>query len=83
MEVLGEKRYSSYSFMSSALDEGKWSVSHPGRALAPGKGPAVPTGQEAGLASEPDWTQKLEEKFFVPAGDRTSIARSVAKHYTD
>jgi hypothetical protein len=38
--------------------------------------PPVPIVQEAGWAPEPVWTQRLEEKSFVPAGDRTSIARS-------
>jgi hypothetical protein len=32
--------------------------------FAPGKG----------RASEPVWTQRLEEKSFAPAGDRTPIA---------
>jgi hypothetical protein len=32
--------------------------------------------QEAGWAAEPVWTQRLEEKSFAPAGDRTPIARS-------
>jgi hypothetical protein len=36
---LGEKRYSSYSFTTSALDGIEWPASRPGRALAPGKGP--------------------------------------------
>jgi hypothetical protein len=36
-------RYSSYSFLTSALDEGEWSVSRPGRALPPGKGTPAPT----------------------------------------
>jgi hypothetical protein len=72
----GERRYSSYSFSNSALDGGEWSASRPGRALAPGKGPQVPTVQEAGWAPEPVWTQRLEEKFSARAGDRTSIARS-------
>jgi hypothetical protein len=53
----GERRYSSYSFSTSALDEGEWSASRPGRTLAPGKGPPVPIAQEAGLAPEPDWMQ--------------------------
>jgi hypothetical protein len=35
----GEKMYSSYSFSTLALDGGEWSVSRPGRALAPGIGP--------------------------------------------
>jgi hypothetical protein len=57
----GKMRYSSYSFMTSALDGGEWSRSRPGRALPPGKGPPVPIVQEAGWAPEPVWTQRLEE----------------------
>jgi hypothetical protein len=34
----------------------------------PGKGPPVPIVQEAGWAPEPVWTQRLEEKSFVPPG---------------
>jgi hypothetical protein len=63
----GKRRYSSYSFTTSTLD---WGSS------PPGKGPPVPIGQEAGWAPEPVWTLRLEEKSFVPAEDRTSIARS-------
>jgi hypothetical protein len=44
--------------------------------FALGKGPPVPIVQEAGWASEQVWTQELEEKSFVPAGDRIPIARS-------
>jgi hypothetical protein len=33
------KRYSSYSFLNSALDRGEWSASRPGRALPRGKDP--------------------------------------------
>jgi hypothetical protein len=33
----GERRYSSYSFLTSALDGGEWSASHPGRSLPPGE----------------------------------------------
>jgi hypothetical protein len=60
----GERRYSSYSFMTSALDGGQWSVSHPSCALPLGKRPLVPIGQEAGWAPELVWTQRLEEKSF-------------------
>jgi hypothetical protein len=42
--TLGERRYSSYSFLISALDGGEWSASRPGRALPPGKEPPVPIG---------------------------------------
>jgi hypothetical protein len=72
----GERRYSSYSFTTSVLDGGEWSASRPGRALPPGKGPSVPIVQEAGWASEPVWTQRIEEKSFAPAEYRTSISRS-------
>jgi hypothetical protein len=54
----------------------EWSVSRSGRASSPGKRPPVPTLQEAGWAPEPVWTQRLQEKFFASAGDRTAIARS-------
>jgi hypothetical protein len=63
-----ERKYSSYSFSTAALDEGEWSTSRPGRALAPVKGPTVPIVQETGWAPEPVWTQKLEEKSFASAG---------------
>jgi hypothetical protein len=58
---LGDRRYSSYSFLTSALDGGEWSASRPGRALPPGKEPPLAIVQEAGWASEPVWTQRLEE----------------------
>jgi hypothetical protein len=48
----------------------------PAALFPPGKGPPVPIGQEAGWAPEPVWTQRLQEKSFTPAGDRTPIARS-------
>jgi hypothetical protein len=71
-----ERRYSSYSLTTSALHEGESSASWPGHALPSGKGPPVPTGQEAGWAPELVWTQRLEEKSFAPARDWISIARS-------
>jgi hypothetical protein len=55
---------------------GERSASRPGRVLPQGKVPPVPIVQEAGWAPEIVWTQKLEEKLFYSAGDRTSIARS-------
>jgi hypothetical protein len=70
-----EALWSSYSFTTSALDWGEWSASRPGRALPPGKGPPVPIGEEAGWAPEPVWTQRIKEKSFAPAVDRTPIAR--------
>jgi hypothetical protein len=57
----------------------------PAALLPPRKGPPVPTVQEAGWASEPVWTQRIEEKSFAPAGDRTPVepVQSVVRHYTD
>jgi hypothetical protein len=83
MVVLGgERRYSSYSFLTSALDGGEWSASRPGRALPPGKGQPVPNGQEAGWAPEPVWMQRLEEKSSASVGDRTPVVQSVVRHFT-
>jgi hypothetical protein len=79
---MGERRYSSYSYLTSALDGGERSASRFGRALPSGKGPLVPIGQGAGWAPEPVWTQKLEEKSSVSAGDRTTVVQSVVSHYT-
>jgi hypothetical protein len=56
---------------------------HAPDALYPGKGPPLSTGQEAGWASELIWTQRLEEKYFASAGDRTPVVQSVVRHYTD
>jgi hypothetical protein len=41
--ALDERRYSSYSFLTLALEWGESSASRPGRALPPGKEPTVPT----------------------------------------
>jgi hypothetical protein len=82
----GGGRYSSYSFLTSALDWGEWSASRPGRYLPPGKGPPVPIVQEAGWAPEPVWAQRLEEKSFrLCRGSNLHrpVVQSVARHYTD
>jgi hypothetical protein len=79
----GERRYSSYSFLTSALDVDEWSASRPGYALPTGKKPPAPIEQEAGWAPEPVWTQRLEEKSSVSVGDRTPVVQSVVSHYTD
>jgi hypothetical protein len=77
MEALGgERRYSSYSFTTSALDGVSGQLHAPAALLPPGKGSTVPIVQEAGWAPEPVWIQRLQEKSFVPAGDRTPIALS-------
>jgi hypothetical protein len=65
---------------------GEWSASRPGRALPPGKGLPVPIGQEAGWASEPVWTQRLEGKSFrLRRGSNPDrpVVQSLARRYTD
>jgi hypothetical protein len=62
--------------MSSPFYGGEWSASRSSRALVPGKGLPVPIVQEAEWAPEPVCTQRIEEKSFASAGDRTPIARS-------
>jgi hypothetical protein len=80
---LGHRRYSSYSFLTSAPEGGEWSASRPGRPLPPGKEPPVPIVQEAGWAPEPVWTQRLEERSSASVGDRTPAVQSVVRHCTD
>jgi hypothetical protein len=75
-----ERSYSSYSFLTSALDGGEWSASRPGHALPLGKGPPVSIVQEAGWAPG---MQRLEEKSSASVGDRTPVVQSVVRHYTD
>jgi hypothetical protein len=84
--ALGDRGYSSYSLSTSALDEGEWSESRPGRALAPGKGPPVPIVQEDGWAAKPVSTQRLEENSFRLCRESNLdclVVQPVARHYTD
>jgi hypothetical protein len=67
---LGVRRYSSYSFLTSALDEGERSASRPGERI-PG---THCTGGWAGLRAGLDTEGR--GKIRCPAGDRTPIARS-------
>jgi hypothetical protein len=47
--------------------------------FTPGKGPAIPIAQDAGWAPWPVWTQRLEEKSFGSAWDRTPFVQCVVK----
>jgi hypothetical protein len=66
-DAKGVRRYSSYSFLISAVDEGELSASRAGR----------------GLLSELVWIHRLEEKAFASARDRTPVIQSAVRHYTD
>jgi hypothetical protein len=81
-----ERRYSSYSFSTSSLDGGEWSVSCLGRTLAPGKRPQIPIVQEAGWVSELVWTQRLQDKsFHLCRGSDLNrpVVQPIARQYTD
>jgi hypothetical protein len=70
--------------MTSALDGGEWSVSRPGRASPPGKGPPVPIVQEAGCTPEPVWTQ-VRGKILCPCRESNldrPVVQPVVRHYT-
>jgi hypothetical protein len=81
----GERRYSSYSFLTSALDGGEWSVSRPGRALPRGKDPPVPIVQEAGWASAGLDTVVRGKILCLCQGSNRDrpVAQSVVRHCTD
>jgi len=82
----GERVYSSYSFLTSAVGGGEWSALRPRRALTLGKGPPVPTVQEAGwdpqLVFDSDVRGTISCPCRGPSLDRPVI-QSVAIHYTD
>jgi hypothetical protein len=85
-DACGERRYSSYSFTTSAQDGGECSASRPGRALHPGKVTTVPNLQEAGWAPEPVWTMRLEKHLFSlcrALNPDRPVVQSVVRHYTD
>jgi hypothetical protein len=64
-----ERRYSSYSFLTSDLEVGKKSASCPGGTLSPEKKSQVPIAQEGGWATELVWMQMLEEKSSAAVWD--------------
>jgi hypothetical protein len=73
---LGERRYSSYSFSTSALD-GVSGQRHAPAALYPQrKDPRYPLYRRLGGGPRADLDTEVRGKILAPAGDRTSIARS-------
>jgi hypothetical protein len=76
MEAQRERRCSSYSFTTSALD-GVSGQGHAPAALYSRVKDPLPTGQEAEWAPEPVWTQMLEEKSFLPGIEPRSPGRPV------
>jgi hypothetical protein len=57
-----------------------WDVSNtPQPPFTTGNGPFVHIGKEAGWASKLVWTQRLEEKAFASAMDRTPVVQSAVR----
>jgi hypothetical protein len=78
---LWELKYSSVHSLTSALDEGGWSVSRPGRfALREGAPGTHWIGGWVGLRAGLDAVVK--KKFPTPTGTRTPIIQPIAQRYT-
>jgi hypothetical protein len=81
---LGERRYNSYSFSTSAVDGGEWSASRPGRAFTPGERTPGPhcaggwVGLRAGLDTEDRGKILCPRRGSNP--DR-SVVQPVVRHY--
>jgi hypothetical protein len=73
----GEKKYSSYSFLTSALEEGERSVSHPWPRFTPGeKDPQYPLDRR--LGDPHSWSgHRLKDKSFASDSNRTLVVPSV------
>jgi hypothetical protein len=80
-----KRMYSSYSFSTSALDGGEWSVSRPNCTLALGKAPLVPIIQEAGWDPELVWTEITGKILCLCWGSNLNcpVIQPIARHYTD
>jgi hypothetical protein len=79
---MGERRYSSCSFLTSALD-GVSGQHHALAALYPrGKDPRYPLYRRLG-GPQSRSGHRLEEKSSAFVGDRTPVVQSVVRHYTD
>jgi hypothetical protein len=83
MVLGGERKYSSYSFLTSALDGGEWSASRLGRTLLRGKDPGTHctggwVGPRAGLDKE------AIGKILCPcrgSNPDRPVVQSVVRHY--
>jgi len=81
----GERRYSSNSFSTSALDGGEWSASRSGRTWAPGKGPPVPLYRRRGGPQSQSGHRLEEHSFRLCRGSNLDrpVVHPVARHYSD
>jgi hypothetical protein len=75
---MGVRRYSSYSFTTSALDGGEWSESRSGRAFTSGE--RTPGSHFTGswVGPRADLDTEVRGKILCPYGDRSSIFLNAA-----
>jgi hypothetical protein len=71
-----ERRYSLYSFSTSALDGGEWSESHTGHALPREKDSRYPLYRRLGETQSRTGHREYRKNLFASAGYRTWNARS-------
>jgi hypothetical protein len=87
MEALeGERRYSSYSFSTSALDVGELSASRPGRAFPPRKGPPGTHCTEGWVRLRAGLDTEVRGKILCPcrgSNPDQPVIQSIVRHYTD
>jgi hypothetical protein len=80
-DAKGERNYSSYSFLTSALSESEWSASRPVLASPQGRTPSTHwIGGWVGLTADMD--TEVRGKAFASVGDRTPVVQSIARYYT-
>jgi hypothetical protein len=81
----GERRYSSYSFTTTALDEGEWSASRPGRAFTPGERTPGTHCTGGWVGPRADLDTEDRGKNFCPhrkSNPNRPVVQPVVRHYT-
>jgi hypothetical protein len=75
--------YSSTHFLTSALDEGEWSASHPSRITPRERAPCTHSIGWAGSKAVVDAVKRKFPSSRRESNPRTPIIQLVAQHYTD
>jgi hypothetical protein len=70
--VTGERKYSSCSFVTSALDADEWSALSSGRVLPPGKDPGTHR-TEVSVRLTASLNKEAREKSYASNGDRAPV----------
>jgi hypothetical protein len=79
-----ERRYSSYSFTTSALDGGEWSASRPSRALPPGERTSGTHWTGGWVGPRAGWTRDRGKILSPCRGSNPDhlVVQPVVRHYT-